>query len=213
MLIAIENLRHRFGDRTVLALDRWSVAEGNHCLVLGPSGSGKTTLFNVLAGLIRPVEGKVTVADQDLVDLGPSALDRFRGRTIGMVFQTLHLVKALSVVDNLRLTRYLAGLGQDDPRIEKVLTALDVADRAEAKPRTLSQGEAQRVAIARAVVTEPRLILADEPTSALDDRSCGRVIDLLFDQARACGATLVVATHDSRLKDRFGERLDLGRAA
>lgn len=210
MLIAVEGLRHGYGAAPVVDLPSWSVPEGRHCLVLGPSGSGKTTLFNILAGLIRPERGRVTVAGQAIAELAPDALDRFRGRTVGIVFQTLHLVKALSVADNLRLARYLAGLAPDDGRILGVLAALGLADKARRRPRDLSQGEAQRVAIARAVINGPKLILADEPTSALDDASCARVVDLLTEQARDCGATLVIATHDARVRDRFDLRLDMG---
>ena len=136
-----------------------------------------------------------------------------RGRHIGVVFQGLHLLAALKVTDNLRLAQYLAGMPQDQARIQATLAALGIAAKAHHYPQQLSQGEAQRVAIARAVLNRPQLILADEPTSALDDHNCERVLDLLFNQADACGATLVIATHDSRIKARFARQLHLDSAA
>ncbi|HYC05167.1 MAG TPA: ATP-binding cassette domain-containing protein [Azospirillaceae bacterium] len=208
-LIEIEGLRHVIGGRTVLELPRWSLPAGRHSLLLGPSGSGKTTLMHALAGLRRPTEGTVRVAGQDVWALSGTAQDRFRGRTLGIVFQTLHLVAALSIADNLRLAQWLAGLPQDANAVRDALAGVGLGDRLGAKPHELSLGEQQRVAIARAVVNRPRLILADEPTSALDDANCAKVLELLLERAGAAGATLVIATHDQRLKDRFPDRLDL----
>jgi putative ABC transport system ATP-binding protein len=208
-IIEIRALRHEIGGRLILALPEWSVRAGQHSLIRGPSGSGKTTLLHLIAGLLRPTAGSVTVAGQELGALGPAAVDAFRGRHVGIVFQTLHLVSALTVAGNLRLARNLAGLPPDEDRILHVLRSLGVRERADARPRDLSQGEAQRVAIARAVINGPTLILADEPTSALDDRSAATVLDLLLEQAAACGATVVIGTHDGRVQERFARRLDL----
>ncbi len=208
-MIAIEGLRYRYGDRQVLALDAWRAAVGEHWLVLGASGSGKTTLLGVLGGLLRPSEGRVTVAGQDLAALPGPELDRFRGRNVGVVPQKLHLIPSLDVEANLVLAQYLAGLPQDRARVREVLGALGLADRIGAKPAELSHGQAQRVAVARAVVNRPRLILADEPTSNLDDAHCAQTIELLESQAAACSATLVVATHDQRVRARFAHRVEL----
>lgn len=208
--VALRDLRMQAGGRTILALSGWTVEPGAQVLVLGPSGSGKTSLLNAIAGLRRIASGTIEVAGEDIGALAADARDRFRGRKIGIVFQTLHLVAALEVADNLRLARWLARLAPDEARIAAVLEALGLAEKAHQKPRSLSQGEAQRVAIARAVVNAPALILADEPTSALDDRNAQSVVDLLSDQAEACGAALVIATHDARIKDRFATQLELG---
>ncbi|MDP6707629.1 MAG: ATP-binding cassette domain-containing protein [Alphaproteobacteria bacterium] len=208
-VIAVEALRHEIGGRLVLELPEWRVAAGEHCLVLGASGSGKTTLLNIVSGLLRPSAGKVFLAGQPLSEMGAAARDAIRGRHVGIVFQTLHLIGALAVADNLRLARRLAGLTPDETLIGELLAALDLAPLARARPRRLSFGEAQRVAIARAVVTEPALVLADEPTSALDDANCERVAALLLAQSERLGASLVVATHDARLTDRFESRLKL----
>jgi putative ABC transport system ATP-binding protein len=209
-MIAVEALRHRYGGSTVLALDAWRAGRGEHCLVLGASGSGKTTLLGVLAGLLRPSAGRVEVAGEDLTRLAGSALDRFRGRHIGFVPQKLHLIASLDVEGNLALAQFMAGVAQDRARVREVLAAVGMADRLQARPAQLSHGQAQRVAVARAVVNRPQVILADEPTSNLDDGHCAATLDLLESQAAACGATLVIATHDQRAKSRFAQRLELG---
>jgi putative ABC transport system ATP-binding protein len=128
---------------------------------------------------------------------------------VGIVLQALHLVRHLSVRDNLRLAQYLARVPQDSARIADTLSALGIADKAARRPADLSEGERQRVAIARAVVNRPKLLLADEPTANLDDAAAAKVVDLLSEQAARHGATLVVATHDARVKGKFRERLEL----
>ncbi len=207
--VALNGLRHEIGGREILDIAEWTVASGRHALLLGPSGSGKTTLIQILAGLLTPTAGRAAIAGQDLAELGARQRDRFRGQRIGIVFQTLHLVGALTVAGNLRLARHMAGLDQDEARLTRVLESLGIGDKANARPHRLSQGEAQRVAIARAVINKPVLILADEPTSALDDTNCDRVVDMLSAQAAECDATLLIATHDGRIKDRFEHRLEL----
>jgi ABC-type lipoprotein export system ATPase subunit len=208
-MIRVQRLAHRYGSNTVLSLPEWTVARGEQWLVLGRSGSGKTTLLHVLAGLIRPSEGEVTVSGSRIFSLENSRVDRWRGATVGILLQALHLVGHLDVRGNLRLAQYLAHLPQEDARIDETLAALGVADKGARKPAELSQGERQRVALARAVVNRPKLLLADEPTANLDDDSAARAIELLQAQAGRHGATLVVATHDARVKERFGKKLEL----
>jgi ABC-type lipoprotein export system ATPase subunit len=212
-LFAVNNLHHAYDGQNVLAIDAWQAAQGEHWLLLGPSGSGKTTLLHALAGILRPAGGRIVVAGQDLASLSPSAVDHFRGRHIGIVLQRLHLIPSLNVMDNLLLAQYLAGLPQDRRRITEVLAGLDLAEKAMAKPHELSFGQSQRVAVARAVVNGPRLLLADEPTSNLDDARCLQVLELLQSQARACNATLVIATHDQRIKSRVTNQFALGARA
>src|SRR5688500_1997474 len=209
-MIAVRGLAHRYGAAEALRLADWKVAQGERWLILGRSGSGKTTLLHVIAGLLRPSEGDVSVFGENILKLEGTRLDRWRGATVGIVLQALHLVKHLSVRDNLRLAQYLAHAPQDDARIADTLGALGVADKASRQPSELSQGEQQRVAIARAVVNRPKLLLADEPTANLDDAAAGAVVDLLTEQAARHGATLIVATHDARVKGKFRERLELG---
>jgi putative ABC transport system ATP-binding protein len=208
-MIAIRGLAHRYGSTAALRLPEWRAGQGERWAVIGPSGSGKSTLLHIVAGLVRPTEGEVEVSGQNLGKLSGATLDRWRAATIGIVLQALHLVRHLSVRDNLRLAQYLAHLPQDDTRIQDTLASLDVANKAGRRPDELSQGERQRVAIARAVVNRPKLLLADEPTANLDDAAAALAVDLLSEQAARHGATLVVATHDARVKTKLRERLEL----
>jgi len=208
-MISVRGLAHRYGAVEALRLPEWKVAQGERWLVLGRSGSGKSTLLHVLAGLVHPTEGEVEVSGENLGRLRGARLDRWRAASVGIVLQALHLVRHLSVRDNLRLAQYLGHVAQDDARIADTLAAVGVGDKASRRPTELSQGEQQRVAIARAVVNRPKLLLADEPTANLDDAAAAKVVDLLSEQAARYGATLVVATHDSRVKGKFRERLEL----
>jgi len=208
-MFAIQNLKHAYDSTEVLNVAAWQVEQGSQWLVLGLSGSGKTTLLHILAGILRPSAGNVSIAGQDLTALKPSDLDRFRGQRIGIVLQRLHLMPSLTVMNNLLLAQYLAGLAQDSARVREVLASLDVADKVDAYPHELSFGQAQRAAVARAVVNRPKLLLADEPTSNLDDARCAQAYGLLESQARACGATLVIATHDQRIKARMSNHYEL----
>lgn len=173
---------------------------GEHTLILGESGSGKTTLLHILSGLRKPNAGSVTVAGQRLYDLDARGLDKFRGQHIGLIFQDAHLVKSLTVGENLKIAQRFAGVDTSMDRIREVLDWLNLGDKLHAYPQKLSRGQVQRVAIARAVVNRPRVLVADEPTASLDDRNTASVIDLLLRQAEQTQATLIVATHDLRLK-------------
>ncbi len=209
----LRNLRHAYDGAEVLQVEAWQVEQGSQWLVVGPSGSGKTTLLHILGAILSPTSGTVNVAGRELTALKPADLDRFRGQRIGIVLQRLHLVQSLTVMNNLLLAQYLAGLPQDGARVREVLASLDVAEKAGAYPHELSFGQAQRVAVARAVVNRPKLLLADEPTSNLDDERCAQAFGLLESQARACDATLVVATHDQRIKARMRNHYVLGAQA
>ena len=211
-MFSLHKVQHAYNGKPVLTVPDWHAEQGAQWLMLGPSGSGKTTLLHVLAGILRPTSGQVTVAGQDMTALSPSAMDRFRGRNIGIVLQRLHLIDSLTVMKNLLLAQYMAGEAQDTSRVREVLASLDLGDKADARPHELSHGQAQRVAVARAVVNKPKLLLADEPTSNLDDIRCVQVLDLLLAQAKACGATLVIATHDQRIKSRVANHYELQAA-
>jgi len=208
-MISVRGLQHRYDGAAVLNLNEWDVAAGERWLVLGPSGCGKTTLLHVIAGLIVPSDGEISVGGKNLKTLKNQERDRWRGTHVGIVLQALHLVSHLNVQANLRLAQYLARLPQDDARIAETLAALGVADKAARRPAELSQGERQRVAIGRAVVNRPKLLLADEPTANLDDAAAARAVQLLLSQAEQVGATLVVATHDARVKSHFVKTLQL----
>jgi putative ABC transport system ATP-binding protein len=208
-MFALRDVRHAYNGAEVLQVPEWEAEQGAQWLVIGASGSGKTTLLHILGAILSPTSGTVTVAGQNLAALKPAELDRFRGQHIGIVLQRLHLVPSLTVLQNLLLAQYLAGAPQDGTRARQVLGSLEVAGKADAFPHELSFGQAQRVAVARAVVNRPKLLLADEPTSNLDDERCAQAYGLLESQARACGATLVIATHDQRIKARMTNQFQL----
>lgn len=208
-MFTLTDVEQRHGAAVVLRVDAWRADAGEHWLVAGASGSGKTTLLNLLAGLATPTAGTVRIGEVEPARLAPAARDRWRGREVGLVPQRLHLVAALDVLDNLRLARYLAGLPADPARVRELLAALGLAALARRFPAQLSQGQAQRVAVARAVINHPRLLLADEPTANLDDEHAAAALALLRDQARATGATLVVASHDARVRPLLPQVLAL----
>ena len=191
---------HRYGEVTAVEVPEWRAGAGDAWLLAGQSGSGKSTVLHILAGLTRPAAGSVIVNGTDIAALSESARDRWRGRNVGLVPQRLHLVGALDVRDNLRLAATLAGLPVDDDRVTALLEAVGVIELSRRFPSQLSQGQAQRVAIARAVVNRPALVLADEPTANLDDAHAAQALELLRGQAIEAGATLVVASHDARVR-------------
>ncbi len=175
------------------------VAQGSVVLLNGPSGCGKSTWLALVAALVKPMAGTLTVAGQSLGSLNGMAADAWRARTIGFLPQKLHLSGALTVAQNLGLAQWAAGQAEDAERIAQTLAALGVAELAQRKPAQLSGGQAQRVALARAVLLRPKVLLADEPTASLDDEAAASAIDLLVQTARQQGATLVIATHDGRV--------------
>ena len=199
-MFSLHGIEQRYGATLVLRVAEWRAAAGEHWLLAGPSGSGKSTLLHILAGLTTPIAGEVIVAGTDVGKLAGSARDRWRGRTVGLVPQRLHLVGALNVRDNLRLAQHLAGLPDEPDRVREMLAAVGIDDLALRFPRALSQGQAQRVAIARAVVNRPAVVLADEPTANLDDLHAASALELLRAQAMSVNATLVVASHDARVR-------------
>ena len=178
-------------------------------LILGRSGVGKTTLLHVLAGLLRPQSGELTINDQDLRFLSAAQIDRFRGQHIGLVFQKNHPIQSLTIKENLEARLYFSKMPVDKDRINGLLSELDLIESKEKKAQQLSEGQLQRLAIALAVVHQPSIIFADEPTSSLDDSNCQRVIQLLKTQAALNKANLIVITHDARVKSHFENTLSL----
>jgi ABC-type lipoprotein export system ATPase subunit len=208
-MVRTEGLAYSYNSQKKIAFRDFDIAEGQHWLLLGESGSGKTTLLHLLGGLLRSKEGRIDIDGTDISKLSEAGLDRFRGKNIGFIFQKNHLISALSVKHNLLMAPFLAGVELNPDRVEAVLSQLGLKDKANENVKELSYGQAQRVAIARAVLNQPRLILADEPTSSLDDRNCERVINLLLEASTAHKATLVVATHDHRLKSKIQNHFQL----
>jgi len=211
-MIHLEKLRFGYssGD-DVLRLDEFVLEPESNILVVGPSGCGKTTLLHLIAGLLAPTGGSVVVDGQDLAALSPPERDRFRGRHIGIVLQQFHLLPTLTALQNLLVAQSIAGLPVDRAAARVMLEALGVDDRVDAYPHQLSVGQQQRVAIARALVNRPKLLLADEPTSSLDDEACTSVADLLLRATQQHAVSLLIATHDSRLKSKIPRQLVLPR--
>jgi len=211
-MLSISDVTLGYEGKPVLRLRGLELPDGGQCLIIGASGSGKTTLLYAIAGLIPVMAGTLAIGGIDIAKFSEAQRDHFRGRHIGMIFQTLHLVKSLSVLDNLLLAAYVADVPQQRQRAEEVLKKLGIHDKKDDLPERLSQGQAQRVAIARAVLHCPALILADEPTSSLDDSACETVVNLIKEVAEDTGAMLVISTHDNRVKAHFSTIIDLGNA-
>ncbi len=217
-MIEVNQLTHQYfgSHRVAVALPQWSVADGAMGCVLGASGCGKTTLLSVLAGLLQPSAGSVTVAGQSLgvgAKISAQLRDDFRAKKIGIITQRPHFLRPISMRDNLRLAASLAGVTEGvDARIQGVCQQLGVAMLLESSPQKVSVGEAQRFAVARAVLHRPVLLLADEPTSALDDENAAAVIALLKSQAAEIGATLLVVTHDVRVTQQLPVLLQMTSA-
>ncbi|GGN04905.1 peptide ABC transporter ATP-binding protein [Dyadobacter beijingensis] len=212
-MLQTTHLTKTFPNGASLHFPDWTVGKGEQWLLLGESGSGKTTLLHMLGGLLRPSAGCAAVNGTDLYALPARRLDRFRGRNIGIIFQQPHLIRSMTVGENLQLAQTFAGMPEDPSRIRELLAALDMGHKYRSYPGELSQGQAQRVGIARALVNRPALLLADEPTSSLDNRNAEQVVRLLSELAGVERSTLVISTHDDRVKDAFFKeyRFELSR--
>jgi lipoprotein-releasing system ATP-binding protein len=208
-MLTTQSLSFAYGSDKQFAFPDLHCADREALLILGQSGTGKTTLLHLLALLLQPKGGSVKINNTELTQMGAAQTAAFRAKHVGIVYQKPHFVSSLSVMDNLLLANYLAGQPQNRDRARQLADQLGFTDRLDKKTHQLSQGEQQRVSIARAVMNTPGVILADEPTSSLDDTNTNRVIDLLRHQSEQIGASLVVVTHDSRLKDAFENRVNL----
>lgn len=208
-MIQVQQVAYSYRPDKIIRFSDFIVNTGMPCLLLGESGSGKTTLLHLIGGLLRAQQGRIVINETDVAKLSEASLDKFRGKHLGFIFQKNHLITALSVEKNLTLAPYLSGLKTDEHRLQALLDRLGLEEKMNANVNELSQGQAQRVAIARAVINKPSVILADEPTSALDDKNCERVINLLLDIARDNQSTLLIATHDQRLKSKIEQQIVL----
>jgi len=212
--INLQNIQRIFqiGDEAVHALRDidLSIGKGEYISLMGPSGSGKSTLLNLLGLLDRPSSGLYEFCGRNTTTLNDVEQAQIRGRKIGFVFQTFHLVSRLTARENVELPLMLSGepIGERRERVSKSLTEIGLADRLDHRPDQLSGGQRQRVAIARATVTRPDLILADEPTGNLDTKSGNEVIDIL-EGLNALGMTLIVVTHDQAVGKRARRRLKM----
>ncbi|MEM6707036.1 MAG: ABC transporter ATP-binding protein [Acidobacteriota bacterium] len=196
-----------------LSIDRLTVETGERLAIQGASGSGKSTLLRLIAGLLSPQNGRLDVFGSDLAGATDTERRQFRLHTIGFVFQDYPLVESLSALENvllpLRLVPKVTMTGEDVDRARSLLRRLDLPDSYEVKPAALSQGERQRVAIARALVHEAPLLLADEPTTGLDPQRTEELLDLLFALQKERGLTILAASHDPVLAERFGKAVSI----
>jgi len=179
-----------------------SIAAGTTVGIVGPSGSGKTTMLMVVAGLERVTRGTVRIAGQDYNGFGEDDLALFRRNTIGIVFQSFHLIPTMTALENVAVPLEFAGRADAFDRARAQLQAVGLGHRIDHYPGQLSGGEQQRVAVARASAMMPRILLADEPTGNLDSATGHQIIELLFDSTRRSGTTLVLITHDPALAAR-----------
>jgi putative ABC transport system ATP-binding protein len=205
--LQVARVTKRFGsgDTEVTAVRDVSltVAPGEVVLIMGPSGSGKTTLLSMLGALLKPTEGTIELNDVVLTNLTESRLPDIRLRQFGFIFQDFNLLSALSALENVSLVAELAGVKRDAARkrAQALLTDLGLGARLTFLPEKLSGGEKQRVAIARALVNDPALILADEPTANLDSQHGHEIMRLLRRIAKEQGRSVVIVSHDQRIKD------------
>ncbi|MDI9314366.1 MAG: ATP-binding cassette domain-containing protein [Hydrotalea sp.] len=213
-MLTIKNLSVGYDKKPVALIKNFSLGAGEHGLILGASGSGKSTLLYTLAGLLPFIKTKndnatAMVDGNDLLTMTPRQADQFRGKTMGIIYQSLYLIRSLTVLDNLLAASYAAGLKQDQTHAKHLLRAVGIDNLADTKPDKLSLGQQQRVAIARAAITMPKIIFGDEPTSALDDNNCHGAMDLLLRVAQEAKASLLIATHDPRIKKYFDKTITL----
>jgi len=204
-MIEIHSLSQKYTSGPTLNFPDWKINDEEQWLLLGASGSGKSTLLNIISGLLKPSSGVVKLNKTDIYSFSLKKMDQFRGQNIGIVFQKPHLIKSLNILDNVALASSLAGIEVNHSRVMDLLDSLGLADKAKNYPEELSQGQLQRVSIARALVNNPILLIADEPTSSLDDVNAEKVMKILTDQASKNKASLVIATHDNRIRDKVSK--------
>jgi putative ABC transport system ATP-binding protein len=186
-----------------------NIGSGEAIGLIGPSGSGKSTLLMVMAGLERADAGTVTVAGEELSRLDEDALARFRGRNVGIVFQSFHLIPTMTALENVAVPLELAGVADANERAAAELAGVGLGQRIHHYPAQLSGGEQQRVAVARALAPNPAILVADEPTGNLDEDTGKQIVDLLFAGHEKRGTTLVLVTHDPSLAKRCGRTVRL----
>ncbi|MBP6387252.1 MAG: ATP-binding cassette domain-containing protein [Pseudarcicella sp.] len=208
-MIAVKNLHFAYSNDQTIAFQNFSCDANKSLLVLGESGKGKTTLLHLLGLLLKPDSGEIFINNKLITQLPNAEINRFRAENIGIVFQQSHFVQSLTVKENLLLVNYLGKQKESIERVQELASQLGFENHLNKKTNQLSQGEQQRVSIARALMNKPSVILADEPTSSLDDSNCVKVIDLLQKQSSEIKATLLIVTHDQRLKQVFDHNIIL----
>mgnify|MGYP003336827020 CR=1 FL=1 len=191
----------------VVALEdmNWEVAAGEAVALMGPSGCGKTTILNLLGGMDRPSNGAVFAGAENVAAMSERALEAYRLKKVGFVFQFFNLIPSLSALDNLELPMLMAGVGPEERRArsQSLLEAVGLKAKGFKRPEELSGGEQQRVAVCLALVNDPPIILADEPTGNLDSNNAKIITNILIDLAKERGKTVIVASHDPKVVETF----------
>ena len=220
MMITIKQLKFSYTNNTIINIDTLHVKKNEHLFIEGPSGSGKSTLLNLIAGVLSPDAGNISILDRELSTLSNSKKDTFRSDHIGFIFQQFNLIPYLSVIENVTLpcrfsAKRKAKAAKRSSTLEKealrLLAALGLKDEAllSRSVNELSVGQQQRVAAARAMIGSPEIIIADEPTSALDANHRETFIKTLFDECEKEKITLIFVSHDTSLKHLFNSSLNL----
>lgn len=197
------------GPLTIVHGVSFDIAAGESVAIVGASGAGKSTLLALLAGLDLPTTGRVLLAGTDLTQLDEDGRARLRAQRVGFVFQSFHLIPALTALENVMLPLELAGRSDARRSALDTLSRVGLKERTGHYPRQLSGGEQQRVALARAFVTQPAVLFADEPTGNLDTTTGGRVGELLFELNAHSHTTLILVTHDRELASRCGRTIEM----
>ena len=208
-MLELKNIEFSYNNSDFFRFQDFSCEKGANWLITGPSGCGKTTLLHLMAGLLKPQKGSIKVNDNDITTLDTSQVDRIRGKNIGIVFQKPYFISSLNVCENVEMALYFNKIKKSKAEIIGILNKLGIGHKHNSKPQKLSQGEQQRLSIARAIINKPSIILADEPTSSLDDTQCNNVMNLLIAQAMEQNASLIVVTHDLRVKKYFQNVISL----
>jgi putative ABC transport system ATP-binding protein len=211
-MLTIKDVGFAYNPTNTFRFPDLSCQNGEHWLIMGASGCGKTTLLHLMAGLLKPAQGEISIKGIQISKLSPTKADKFRGKEIGIVFQKHHFIQSLTVVENLQVCRYLIGQKFRRTEVQELLDQLNIVDKIDAKINQLSQGELQRLSIARAVINKPSVIFADEPTSSLDDFNSAEAIRLLKHEASLYGSALIIVTHDQRLLPHFKNSIELSNA-
>lgn len=194
---------------TILHSLNLTIPDGQFVSIVGPSGSGKSTLLGLIAGLDAPTDGDIRIDGESIVTMNEDELARLRGKKIGFVFQSFHLIPSLTAFENILVPMEIAGLRDAQERARQLLEDVDLTARATHYPSQLSGGEQQRVAIARAFSNDPSILLADEPTGNLDSNNGRHIIDLMVEIHQRRGATLLLVTHDRNLAERADRSISL----
>ncbi len=186
-----------------------SIPRGQFVSVIGPSGSGKSTLLGLIAGLDAPTSGSVSLAGHDITKMGEDELAELRGRLVGFIFQSFHLIPSLTAYENILVPMEIMGVSKAGERAQVLLDEVGLRERGHHYPSQLSGGEQQRVAIARAFANEPEILLADEPTGNLDTNNGAHIFDLLINLNRVYNTTLLLVTHDHNLANKADRKISL----